>query len=87
MLFSIIYSADCTSDQDIADYAPPDLNLFDQTEGDDCYNYGYLEGAWEHGHHAKWTGLLTKEQFEAFVSHCGLVAEDIETMDRDWETD
>lgn len=80
MLFSIIYSVDVPSDESIDDYAPPTLDLWNQTEVDDQYDYDYLEGAWENGHHRKWCGILDREQFEAFVEHCGLMAEDTETM-------
>jgi len=80
MHFSIIYSADVPTDVDVLDFAPPDLNLWDETEDDDQYDYGYLEGEWEHGHHRKWCALLNREQFNEFVDHCGLQAEDVETM-------
>jgi hypothetical protein len=80
MQFSVIYSADCSADDDINDFAPPDLDLWDQTEGDEQYGYGYLEGCWENGHHRKWCAILTREQFTEFVEHCGLSAEDVETM-------
>ena len=80
MQFSVIYSADCPSDEDINDFAPPDLSHWDQTEDDDQYEYGYLEGCWENGHHRKWCAILTRDQFTEFVEHCGLTAEDVETM-------
>ena len=80
MLFSIIYSADCPEDADINDFAPPDLELWDETEDDDQYDYGYLEGRWENGHHRKWCAVLNREHFDEFVNHTGLFAEDVETM-------
>lgn len=80
MQFSVIYSADCPADEDISNFAPPNLDLWDQTEGDDQYEYGYLEGCWEEGHHRKWVAVLDREQFDAFVEHCGLQAEDVQTM-------
>jgi len=81
MQFSIIYSADVPFDVDIGAYAPPQVNeLWDQTEDDDQYDFGYLEGDWEEGHHGKWCAILDREQFNEFVDHCGLQAEDIETM-------
>lgn len=80
MLFSIIYSADVPGDSNILDFAPPNVaELWDETEDDDQYEYGYLEGEWEQGHHRKWCALLTRGQFNEFVEHCGLVAERIET--------
>jgi hypothetical protein len=50
MQFSIIYSADVPEDIDIDDFAPPNVDeLWDETEDDSCYEYGYLEGRWENG--------------------------------------
>ena len=47
MQFSVIYSVDCPEDVDVTDFAPPDLDLWDETEGNDQYEYSYLEGQWE----------------------------------------
>lgn len=80
MQFSVIYSVDCPEGKDIARYAPPDPSLWDQTEGDEQYEYGYLEGCWENGTHRKWCAILDREQFEEFVEHCCLSAESTETM-------
>jgi hypothetical protein len=80
MQFSVIYSVDCPEDENIARFAPPDLDLWDQTEGDERYEYGYLEDRWENGSHRKWCAILDREQFDEFVEQCGLVAESTETM-------
>lgn len=80
MLFSVIYSVDVPSDETIDDFNPPSLGLWDQTEDDDQYEYDYLEGVWENGSHRKWCAILTRQQFTEFVEHCGLTAEDVETM-------
>ena len=80
MQFSVIYSVDVPEDVDVADFAPPDLHLWDQTEGNDQYEYSYLEGQWENGTHRKWFAILEREQFDAFVEHCGLYAESTATM-------
>jgi hypothetical protein len=80
MLFSVIYSADCPADENIDRLAPPNLELWDETEDDDQYEYGHLEGRWDEGHHRKWCALLTRDQFDEFVEHCGMQAEDVETM-------
>jgi len=81
MLFSVIYSADCPRCESIAQFRPPHVRrLWDQTEGDDQYEYDYLEGDWEKGKHRKWCALLTKDQFTEFVETIGLVAEDVRTM-------
>ncbi len=81
MLFSIIYSVDVPADEDVLGHAPPKADeLWDQTEDDSNYEYGYLEGCWEEGHHRKWAAILTRDQFDDFTDHCGLFAEDVETM-------
>lgn len=81
MHFSVIYSVDTPADIDVLDYAPPQANdLWDKTEDDGQYEYGYLEGCWKEGHHRKWCALLTREQFDIFVERCGLIAEDVQTM-------
>lgn len=81
MLFSVIYSADVPEGIDILDYAPPQCEkLWDETEDDGQYEYEYLEGEWEQGHHRKWCAILNREQFEEFLDHCGLFAENVETM-------
>lgn len=81
MQFSIIYSVDCPAEIDPIDYAPPQVEeLWDQTEGDEQFEYSYLEGRWEGGHHRKWCAILNREQFDQFVERCGLRAEDVQTM-------
>jgi hypothetical protein len=81
MQFSVIYSVDAPNDTDVLDFAPPRLDeLWDETEGDDQYEYGYLEGCWEGGHHRKWCSILDREQFDEFIQHCGLTADSTETM-------
>ena len=44
-----------------------------------CFR-GICQGVWVGGHHRKWAAILDREQFDAFVLHCDLEAEDIETM-------
>jgi hypothetical protein len=81
MLFSVIYSVDVPEYQDISRFAPPNVEeLWDETEDDDQYEYGYLEGEWENGSHRKFVSVLNREQFNEFVDHCGLFAERTETM-------
>ena len=80
MQFSVIYSVDVPEDENISRFSPPDLDLWDETEGDEQYEYGYLEGRWENGSHRKWCAILDREQFDEFVQHCGLSAESTETM-------
>jgi hypothetical protein len=78
--FSVIYSADCVEDENIEGHAPPHIENWDETEGDEQYEYDYLEGPWTKGHHRKWTGILTLEQFEEFLNECEMESEDVETM-------
>lgn len=81
MKFSIIYSVDCPEGEDVMDHAPPNVKeLWDKTEDDGDYEYGYLGGRWENGSHRKWCAILDREQFDEFVEHCGLFAEDVETL-------
>ncbi len=81
MQFSIIYSVDCPRSVSIRRFAPPHARrLWDLTEGDEQYEYDYLGSEYSHGKHRKWCGLLTQEQFDDFISHTGLFAEDVQTM-------
>jgi hypothetical protein len=81
MKFSIIYSVDVPRYGKVSRFTPPHVRkLWDKTEGDEQYDFNYLQGEWKRGHHRKWCAILTKEQFEEFVSHCGLTAESTETM-------
>jgi hypothetical protein len=81
MLFSVIYSVDVPEDVDALDFAPPHVEtLWKKTEGDDQYDYSYLEDRWTTGMHRKWCAVLTREQFDEFVAECGLRADDCETM-------
>lgn len=81
MLFSVIYSADVPEGVNVEGYTPPQAeDLWAQTEGDQGYEYSYLEGRWENGSHRKWTALLTRDQFDEFVSALGLYAEDVLTL-------
>ena len=81
MLFSVIFSVDVPQGISIKPYTPPQVGrLWTRTEGDEQYEYSYLEGRWEKGKHRKWAALLTRKQFDAFVEKLGLVAEDVQTM-------
>lgn len=80
MLFSVIYSVDVPGGQDVWGFAPPQVEeLWDETESGES-EYSYLEGDWENGAHKKWCAILTREQFDAFVDQCSMVAESTETM-------
>ncbi len=79
MLFSVIYSIDTCGDVSVKSFNPPRSRAWELTESGKS-EYDYLEGAWAKGKHRKWCALLTKAQFNEFVSKCGLIAEDVETM-------
>ena len=42
MKFSVIYSVDVPGDAEVLDREPPNLDLWEETEGDQQYEYGYL---------------------------------------------
>ena len=45
MQFAVIYSADVPADVEVLDYAPPPAEgVWDETGGDEQFEYGYLEG-------------------------------------------
>jgi len=80
MLFSVIYTVDCPSHISIRRFLPSQRSLFQQTEGDERYEYSYLGDEWEVGKHRQLCALLTREQFDRFVSDTCLYAEDVQTM-------
>jgi hypothetical protein len=86
MKFSVIYSVDVLNgNESIQCYMPSQRHLFDTTEGDECYEYGYLADecgneSYRKGKHRKLCGILNRKQFERFLSDTGLYAESVETM-------
>jgi len=74
--FSIIYDVECEMDEDVEKYGPPwkQENLWEKTEE---YIEEYDEGLWLKC--AKWAAILSKEEFDEFIEHTGLYAEDVET--------
>lgn len=80
MIFSVIFSVDAPACVDIDRYTPPQSELWEQTEGDEGYEYGYMEGSWTEGFHRKFCALLNRQQFDAFISKLGLYAEDVHTL-------
>ena len=83
MRFGVIYSVDVPSGVSVREYLPPRRLLrrkMWQTEGDEQYDYGYLEGRWERGKHRKIVGELSRPEFDELVDHLGLYATDVETM-------
>ena len=80
MKYSIIYSVDVPKKESIRRYLPSQRHLFDLTEGDEQYDYGYLENEWEKGKHRKLCALLNQNQFDKFINDTRLIAESIDTM-------
>lgn len=85
MRFSVIYSFDCGKRQRLTPLNPPakQRRLWQKTEGDEGFDdYTALalnldEG--EKGRHRKWCGILNEEQFQDFLDHTYLRAEDVQT--------
>jgi hypothetical protein len=82
MEFSVIYSIDCPREVGIGQYNPPgkQRRLWQLTEDDRHFEYGYLEGRWTKGKHRKWCAILNRDQFQAFLDHTNLFVEDVATM-------
>ena len=78
--FYVIYSFDIMKTESVNGFKPPFIKRWDCTEGDDQFDYDYLEGDWENGKHRKYCAQLNKERFEKFIDHCGLIMEDVNTM-------
>jgi hypothetical protein len=74
MQLSVIYSIDTPREISIAQFNPPpsQKRLWQLTENDSGYEYGYLEGRWAKGKHRKWCALLSRDQFQEFIDHTGL---------------
>src|SRR4029077_10041230 len=82
MEFSIIYTADCPRAVSVAPYRPPSnqKRLWQLTEGDNQYEYAHLGGCWAKGKDRKWCAVLSQQQFQDFVDHTNLHAQDVRTM-------
>jgi len=77
MLFSIIYSFDCSKRCSVSSYCPPNRKLWQKTEGDEQADY---QDVYPDGKHRKFCAILTRKQFEKFLEQLCLTAEDVETM-------
>lgn len=78
--FSVIYSADWDPHYGrVSDYAPPKVRtLWQLTESDENASYTYDNMPFTR--HRKWCAILSPVQFDEFINHVGLYAEDCETM-------
>ena len=77
MKFSVIYSVDCADTEHIGQYLPHNRKLWTLTEGNEEYEYGDI---WPKGKHRKLCAVLTKAQFDRFLSQVNIWPEDCETM-------
>ena len=80
MKFSVIYDFDIMPGESVRMWKPPNLKLWTLTEGDSEYGFDYITEEDGKGKHRKYVAMLTRPQFEKFIEHIGLCAEDIETM-------
>lgn len=80
MHFSVIYSFDIPRHISVKRYLPARRLGFQQTEGDEQYELGHLEGVWAKGKHRKLCALLNRKQFEEFLRDTGLYADSTPTM-------
>lgn len=81
MKFSVIYSFDCAMDVPVSKYMPSQRRLFDMTERSDGQPDDWCGDLWGGKcKHRKLCALLTREQFERFLSDVCIYPEDVETM-------
>jgi len=64
----------------VREYTPSQRHLWQMTEGDDQRDFGYLGGEWDKHKHRKYCAILTRKQFDRFITDQCLIAEDVETM-------
>ena len=85
MQFGVIYSIDVPGRKTkFGEMSPMNIpgqkGIWCKTEGDEQYDYDYLENEWKAGRHGKYCACLTKKQFIDFVKQTNLFADSIETM-------
>ena len=81
MKFSVIYEADIPMRCRVSDVAPPRCRAWFLTEQSDGKPSDWCGELWDGKvKHRKWCAVLTRKQFDRFVVHVGLFAEDVETM-------
>lgn len=83
--YSIIYSCDVPVNTQIIGPPPSQSHLWDCTERSGGSDGGQMDWgvdgyAWSRGRHRQYCAILDQEQFDCFVEHCELFAEDVETM-------
>lgn len=80
MKFFVIYSFDCIKSDSVKRYQPPKVRTWEYSEGDEQFEYDYLEGDWVGGKHRKYCRTLSESEFFDFVNHCELEPEGCKTM-------
>jgi len=81
MRFSVIYEFDCPMGLSVTQFTPTQRHLFDLTEQADGEPSEWCGDLWGGKvKHRKYCALLTRKQFERFLSDTGLFPEDVETL-------
>ncbi len=82
MKFSVIYSCDVPRNTKLIAPPPSQSHLWECTEKDGGPEGGQNCGGreWQRGRHRKYCAWLSQEQFDIFVEHASLFAEDVHTM-------
>ncbi len=80
MRFSIIYEFDCPMTSSVRAYTFRSRSLF-LTERSDGEASEWCSDLWDSkGHHRKYAGILSRDQFSKLINQTGMWAEDVETM-------
>jgi len=81
LLFGVVYSFDLQRDVSVAECRPSrrTLKKLDLTEGDDQYECDYLGEEWEGGKHRKYSGTVSRADFEEIIRAGDLVGDTCET--------
>lgn len=80
MRFGVILTVDCQRQDSIKRWYPPNVRLFQLTEGDDQREMEYISDGWRKHKHRKWVGEISREQFDALVEKLNLKASSTPTM-------
>jgi len=84
MEYSIIYSCDVPKNTHLAAPPPSQSHLWVCTERDGGPNGGQMDWGvsgieWSRGRHRKYCAILDQKEFDEFVNHVYIYAEDVET--------
>jgi hypothetical protein len=67
MKWSVIYSVDTRADNSLDEFIPTS-DEWEMTEGDESYEFVYMDDEYDGGKHGKYVGYLTNNQFKKFLS-------------------